>query len=127
MFVLTDEPSIRVHIAQVALACCSLEFDSAVVQGLLTQTHDEVPAMNVLVVSGTVTRALAPELKAAYDALPEPKRVVAFGACASSGGPYEGGYSIINGASELIPVDAYVPGCPPRPEALIAAIQGIST
>lgn len=125
MYALAADPTIRVHVAQAALACCSLEFDSAIVQGLLVEIGDATPEHNVLVVSGTVTKALAPELKAAYDELPEPKRVVAFGACASSGGPYEGGYSVINGAAELLPVDAFVPGCPPPPEALISAIRGV--
>lgn len=125
MYALAADPTIRVHVAQAALACCSLEFDSAIVQGLLVEIGDATAEHNVLVVSGTVTKALAPELKAAYDELPEPKRVVAFGACASSGGPYEGGYSVINGAAELLPVDAFVPGCPPPPEALISAIRGV--
>lgn len=125
MYVLAGDPGVGVAVAQAALACCSLEFDAALVQGLLTEAT-EPAATTVLVVSGTITRGNAAELRAQYDQLPEPKRVVAFGACASSGGPYEGGYSIINGAAELFPVDVYVPGCPPTPVALEAAIKEVA-
>lgn len=124
MFVLTADPTIRVE--QAPLACCSLEFDAAVVQGLLTESEVDGTRLNVLVVSGTITRGNAGDLVAQFDAMPEPKKIVAFGACASSGGPYEGGYSIINGAAELIPVDVYVPGCPPSPPALEAAIREVA-
>lgn len=126
MFALAEDPQIGVSVAQAALACCALEFDSALVQGLLVEVPDQPGNPVVLVVSGTITEANAPQLMEAYAALPEPKRVVAFGACASSGGPYEGGYAIVNGADVLFPVDAYVPGCPPTPKALIAAIQQVA-
>ena len=126
MLALAIDPSIAVQVAQLPLACCALEFDSAITLGMLQEVTDVTPVTHVLVVAGTITKALAPELRHAYEALPQPKRVVAFGACASSGGPYEGGYSIINGAAELIPVDIYVPGCPPTPQALTAAIQQVA-
>jgi NADH-quinone oxidoreductase subunit B len=80
-------------------------------------------AQNILVIAGTVTHALAPTVKSAYDALQEPKVVVAFGACAISGGPYWDSYSVVSGAHELIPVDIQVPGCPPGPEELAAALM----
>ena len=79
--------------------------------------------MNVLVVAGTVTDKLAPLVLAAYRDLPEPRRVLSFGACSNSGGPYWDSYSVTKGADQLIPVDVYVPGCPPRPEALMHGLR----
>jgi NADH-quinone oxidoreductase subunit B len=80
-------------------------------------------AQHILVIAGTVTHALAPTVKSAYDALQEPKVVVAFGACAISGGPYWDSYSVISGAHHLVPIDIQVPGCPPGPEELAAALM----
>jgi NADH-quinone oxidoreductase subunit B len=77
------------------------------------------PALNVLVVAGTVTDKLAPLVRDAYHELPEPRRVVSFGACSNSGGPYWDSYCVTKGTDQFIPVDVYVPGCPPRPEALL--------
>jgi NADH-quinone oxidoreductase subunit B len=75
--------------------------------------------VNVLVVAGTVTDKLAPLVLAAYRDLPQPRRVLSFGACSNSGGPYWDSYCVTKGADQIIPVDVYVPGCPPRPEALV--------
>jgi NADH-quinone oxidoreductase subunit B len=80
-------------------------------------------AQHILVIAGTVTHALAPTVKSAYDALQEPKVVVAFGACAISGGPYWDAYSVVSGAHEIVPVAIQVPGCPPGPEELAAALM----
>ncbi len=79
---------------------------------------------DLLIVSGTITRKMAPVITRIYDQMPGPKFVMAFGGCACQGGPFVGSYSVVMGADQLFPVDVYVPGCPPRPEALL---QGLMT
>ena len=79
---------------------------------------------DVMIVSGTISRKMAPCIKTLYDQMPAPKYVIAHGGCASAGGPfkYPGQYGILEGIDKIIPVNVYIPGCPPRPEALIAGI-----
>lgn len=77
---------------------------------------------DVLLVSGCVTQQCAERLKRIYDQMPEPKFVVAIGACACSGGIFEGNYNVVGGADKVVPVAAYIPGCPPRPEAIIDGV-----
>jgi NADH-quinone oxidoreductase subunit B len=79
---------------------------------------------DVMIVAGTVSRKMAPAIKTLYDQMPAPKYVIAMGGCASAGGPYqyEGQYAILEGVDRIVPVDIYIPGCPPRPEALIQGI-----
>ena len=79
---------------------------------------------DVMIVAGTISKKMAPAVETLYDQMPEPKWVIAMGNCAISGGPfvYEGQYGIVEGAEKLFPVDVFIPGCPPRPEALIEGI-----
>jgi NADH-quinone oxidoreductase subunit B len=74
---------------------------------------------DLMLVSGTVTKKMAPTIVRLYNQMPEPKYVVAMGACASGGGPFKEGYNVVSGVDKLIPVDVYIPGCPPTPQALI--------
>ena len=75
-----------------------------------------------MIVSGRVSWKMAPIIRNAYDAMPEPKWVISMGACASSGGVFNN-YAVVQGCDHVVPVDVYLPGCPPRPEALIHAIM----
>ncbi len=111
------------------LACCAIEMMAAYA------SHHDLDRMGVLprssprqadlmIVSGTVTLKMAARVQQLYAQMPSPKYVISMGSCANSGGPYwEHGYHVLKGVDKVIPVDVYVPGCPPRPEALIEGIQ----
>jgi len=110
------------------LACCAIEFIASsmgrhdfIRLGVIPFAHGPRQA-DLMVVSGTVTDKMAPAIKRLYDQMPEPKYVISFGACSNCGGPYWDSYSVTKGVDQLIPVDVYVPGCPPRPEALLHGI-----
>ena len=114
---------------EIGLACCAVEFAAAAVgrAEVLRPVDGEAGSADasVIVVSGTVTDKLAPAIKDFYDALPEPKYVISFGSCANCGGPYWDSYCVTKGVDQIVPVDVYVPGCPPRPEALIDGIAAL--
>lgn len=74
---------------------------------------------DIMIVSGTVTKKMLPQIVRLYNQMPEPKYVLAMGACASGGGPFKEGYNVVSGIDKFIPVDVYVPGCPPTPQALL--------
>lgn len=126
----------RLAILGLGLACCGAEFDAAAAGWAPADGHNgsdrpDVPcvasgdvAIDVLVVAGTLTDVLAPAVRRVYDLLHDPY-VVSFGACTSSGGPYWDSYSVTKGVDQLVPVDVYVPGCPPRPAALLAALDAL--
>ncbi|WP_375433084.1 NADH-quinone oxidoreductase subunit B [uncultured Friedmanniella sp.] len=116
------------HVLEVGLACCVLELEAAawaVGAELVADLPDG--ARVAVVVSGTVTDRLAPAVVALVDACAvrsgRPPAVVSLGACASSGGPYWDSYAVTKGVDALLPVDVYVPGCPPPPAALQAALD----
>ena len=111
-------------------ACCAIEF-----MGVVSNRYDvsrfgaelvrfSPRQADLLLVMGTITQKMAPVLMQIYDQMPNPKWVVSMGACASSGGFYDN-YSVVQGIDELIPVDVYVAGCPPRPENVLGAIVKI--
>jgi NADH-quinone oxidoreductase subunit B len=110
------------HVCEIALACCALELEAAAFDAGAGPALPAPGGRVVVVVSGTVTDRLAPAVTALVDACAErsggPPVVVALGACASSGGPYWDSYAVTKGVDALLPVDVYVPGCPPPPEAL---------
>lgn len=128
---------VSLHVVELGLACCGIEVrearraaDALGALGTLEGSGDPAalggPAdLHVLVVAGTVTTRLAPELVAAFTEMPEPRAVLAFGACAATGGPYWDSYSVLPGAHEVVAVDAWVPGCPPRPEDLVAGLAEV--
>lgn len=114
---------------QFGLACCAIEMMSTGMAHNDLERFGSSPFMgsprqaDVMIVSGTVSTKMAERMTRLYEQMADPKWVIAMGACAISGGPFLDGYSVLMGADRVIPVDVYVPGCPPRPEALIFGIM----
>jgi NADH-quinone oxidoreductase subunit B len=113
---------------QIGLACCALEITAA-----LDPRHDlarfgaeafrAAPGRSdLLIVAGTVSEKMAPLIRRLWDEMPDPKWAIALGSCAACGGPYRT-YAVTQGVDRVIPIDVYVPGCPPRPEALLAGLH----
>ena len=113
--------------ATFGLACCAIEMMN------VTSSRNDLARFgaevfrasprqaDVMIVSGRVSRKMAPVLRRIYDQMPEPKWVISMGACATSGGVFDN-YAIVQGVDKVVPVDVYIPGCPPRPEMLIHAV-----
>lgn len=127
---LAADPGVEVRVLPLGLACCAVEVDAAVTSGLLVPADSlpDVPEahVSVLVVAGTVTVPLVPVLEQAVAAITGPLSVLAFGACASTGGPYWDSPTVVAGAEGVVPVQEYVPGCPPSPTSLVAAIRQVA-
>ena len=106
------------------LACCAIEMMATFASRFDVERLGMVPwasprHSDLMIVSGTVTIKMAPMLKRIYDQMPDPKWAVSMGSCANSGGPFRHGYHVVKGVDRVIPVDVYVPGCPPPPESLL--------
>jgi NADH-quinone oxidoreductase subunit B len=109
------------------LACCAIEMMATFASRFDVERFGMVPwasprHADLMIVSGTVTIKMAPMLKRIYEQMPDPKWCISMGSCANSGGPFRHGYHVVKGVDRVVPVDVYVPGCPPTPESLMYGI-----
>lgn len=113
------------------LACCAIEFMAMMASRFdLSRFGMEIiraspRQADLMFVSGTVTKKMMPNIVRLYNQMAEPKYVLAVGACATSGGPFKEGYNVVSGVDKYIPVDVYVPGCPPTPEAILHGVMKV--
>ncbi len=107
------------------LACCAIEMIGSTISRYdIARFGAEVfraspRQSDLMIVAGTVSNKMAPAVRRIWDQMPEPKYCIAMGACACTGGPFVGSYNVVMGVDKIVPVDVYIPGCPPRPEALL--------
>ena len=127
--VLNTARSYSLWVYQWGLACCAIEMGAAfgsprydVMRLGVIPFPASARQADLVCVSGTVTDKMAPPIRRLYEQMPDPKYVISMGSCANCGGPYWDSYSVTKGIDQIIPVDVYVPGCPPRPEALLEGI-----
>jgi len=112
---------------QFGLACCAIEMMAAAGPRHDLDRFGAIPRAtprqsDVMIVAGTLTNKMAPALRKVYDQMPEPRWVISMGSCANGGGYYHYSYSVVRGCDRIVPVDIYVPGCPPTAEALVYGI-----